>query len=112
MQVNGKASPAVVVLAIIALVGNSLWAADPVPTKITVAGMDCAGCAKKVASKLKEVPGVAVVQTDVKAKTATVVARAQAVLSPRALWEAVEKAGDKPVKLEGPTGTFTKKPQS
>jgi Cu+-exporting ATPase len=112
MHLNRKWSLAVAILAVIALGGNSLWAADPVPTRITLASMHCEGCAKKVATRVQEVPGVAAVQTDVKAKRVTVVARGQTALSPRALWEAVEKAGEKPIKLEGPNGTFTKKPQS
>lgn len=51
------------------------------------------------------------VETDVKAKTLTVTPRAQVVVSPKALWEAVEKGGDAPKKLEGPNGTYTNKPQ-
>jgi hypothetical protein len=37
--------------------------------------------------------------------------RPQVALSPRALWEAVEHAKKVPVKIEGPHGTFTAKPQ-
>ncbi len=89
--------------------------AEPVPpavTTITVAKMHCGGCAKKIANKLRGVAGVAGVRTDVKAATATVAAQAGHAPSPRALWEAVEKAGHKPVRLDGPAGTFTAKPQS
>ncbi len=55
---------------------------------------------------------MASVETNLKAKTAAVKPKPKAAPSPRALWEAVEKAGQKPVKLEGPSGTFTSKPQS
>ncbi len=55
---------------------------------------------------------MAAVQANVEAKTATVTRKPQTALSPRALWEAVEKAGKQPMKLEGPNGTFTAKPQS
>jgi hypothetical protein len=58
------------------------------------------------------VKGVAKVQTNVKAKIATVTPAPETVLSPRALWEAVEIAGKEPTVLEGPTGKFTDKPQS
>jgi Cu+-exporting ATPase len=64
-----------------------------------------------VAAKLVEVPYVDAVQPSVQTRTITVTARPQAAISPRALWEAVEKAGRQPTKLEGPDGTFTAKPQ-
>lgn len=102
------ASALVVALAL----GNSARATDPVPTTIAIADMHCGGCAKKIAARLSEVPGVATVQTDLEAKTAVVRPKAQTVLSPRALWEGVEKAGKQPIKLEGPSGKFTAKPQS
>ena len=102
-----------VAAALVALtVGGNLQAADPVPTTITVPDMHCGGCATKVAARLSEVTGVAKVQTDLQAKKTVVTPKAQTVLSPRALWEAVEKAGKQPTKLEGPGGTFTAKPQS
>jgi copper chaperone CopZ len=84
---------------------------QPAPTVITVPKMCCGGCAKKVAAKLTEVPGIGGVQPNVQTKTITVIAKPQAVLSPRALWEAIEQAGQQPTKLEGPSGTFTAKPQ-
>lgn len=89
--------------------GHAVYAADPVPTTITIPDMECGGCAKKVAAKLVEVPGVAKAEPDVEKRTVRVMPRANAVLSPRALWEAVEKASKKPMRLEGPTGTFTSK---
>lgn len=54
---------------------------------------------------------MAKVEANVKAKTLTVTPKPQAVVSPRALWETVEKNNDKPLKIEGPSGTFTAKPQ-
>jgi Cu+-exporting ATPase len=92
-----------------ALLGSSLWASD---TTISVADLHCEGCAKKVVKGLITVQGVAKAQADVEARTVKVTPRAQAVLSPRALWEAVEKAGKEPTKLEGPSGVFTSRPQS
>ena len=104
-------STAVAALAVLAL-GGALRAAPPVVTTITIPDMHCQGCAKKVAAQLYQVRGVAAVQANVQAKTITVNPQGQAILSPRALWEAVEKADKQPTRLEGPNGTFTAKPQS
>lgn len=86
--------------------------ADPVPTKLTVPGLDCVSCAKKAGDKLYAVPGVGEVKVDLKAKLLIVTPKSGAVVSPRSLWEAVEKAGYEPTKLEGPGGNFTTKPKS
>jgi copper chaperone CopZ len=101
-----------VAAALVLGVGGVAHAADPAPTTITIPSMDCPNCAKKVATKLSEVPGVAKVETDPDNGIATVTPQPKAVLSPKALWEAVEKAKYKPVKLEGPGGMFTEKPKS
>lgn len=92
--------------------GATLFAAETVPTSITVDGMHCPSCAKKIAAKLKVVSGVASVKADVSAAQMQVTASMGKEPSPKALWEAVETAGYKAVKLEGPSGTFTKKPKS
>jgi Cu+-exporting ATPase len=97
--------------ALLAAVGAS-QAADAVPTTIEVESIHCRGCAKRITNKLSAVPGVAKVQTDCKAATTVVNPKAETVLSPKALWEAMEASGHKPVKLQGPTGTFTEKPAS
>lgn len=81
------------------------------PTTITVPDMHCMMCVKKIVAQMQAVPGVANVQTNMPAAAVTVVAKDQPVPSPKALWEAVEKAGFKPTRLEGPNGTFTAKPQ-
>ncbi len=65
---------------------------------------------KKIARKLYTVSGVVKVQANVAKDYAVVTPQAGADLSPRALWEAVEQANFKPVKLQGPRGVFTKKP--
>jgi Cu+-exporting ATPase len=87
-------------------------AAELAPTKIKFASIHCKGCAKRLATRLKEVSGVAKVETDQPNATATVTPAPEKTLSPKALWEAAEKAKQKPVKLEGPSGTFTAKPQT
>jgi Cu+-exporting ATPase len=79
-------------------------------TVITIEDLDCPTCAKKVEKMVAAVPGVASVKTDVKTMTATVTPLADKAPSARALWEAVEKAGFQPTKLQGPGGTFTSKP--
>ena len=81
-------------------------------TTITLKVLSCEGCAKRVREKLSAVSGVGDVKTDLKTKSATVVPKRDAKLSPRQLWEAVEKAGKTPVKLHGPCGTFTSKPKA
>lgn len=79
---------------------------------IMVEGMHCAGCALKVSGKLKKVQGVANAEADGEKGSAVVTSQPTAAPSPRALWEAIEKAGYKPTKLVSPVGTFTKKPKS
>lgn len=93
------------------LCGHAL-AADPNQTVITVEKLDCKCCAKKLATKLQAVAGVQKVEADLETKTLTVTPKAQVVVSPKALWEAVEKGADTPKKLTGPNGTFTSKPRS
>lgn len=98
--------------AFVACLTSQTRAANPtMKTTITLEVLSCEGCAKKVATKLLEIRGVANVKTDLKTKSATVIPKAEASLSPRQLWEAVEKAGKKPIKLQGPSGTFTSKPK-
>ena len=106
-----RKSTVVAMLALLAL-GQALWAADPAPTTITVPDMHCMGCAKKMAKKLYAVQGVAKVEASVEVTTMTVTPKAEKTLSSRALWEAIEKAGYKPSKIEGPSGTFKEKPKS
>jgi copper chaperone CopZ len=97
-------------LAILSISVSSALAAELPPTVITVEKMHCAGCAKKIAAKLYEVPGVAEVKADVQKKFLVVVSKKK--LSPRALWEAVESANDKPLVLDGPSGKFKTKPKA
>lgn len=89
---------------------DGLSAAETGTTSIRVSDMHCGACAKKIAGKLFTVPGVARVQTDVSNHTAVVFGSAGRTPSARRLWEAVEAAGFKPVRLSGPEGTFDAKP--
>jgi Cu+-exporting ATPase len=87
-------------------------AADPKVTTIVVKDMHCSNCASKIARKLYTVPGVVKVTTNVKANTAVVTPQATKAPSPRAMWDAVEQAGFAPVRMQGPSGTFTSKPKT
>ncbi len=79
---------------------------------INVEKMCCGGCAKRIATQLYDVPGVAEVESNIEAKTVTVRPEARKTPSPKAIWEAVERGKDVPLKLVSPQGTFTKKPRS
>jgi copper chaperone CopZ len=96
---------------LIAAAANGV-AAEIKPSTITVKDMHCGGCAKKIAAELKALAGVDKAEPDVEAKTVKVTPKANVVLSPKALWEAVEKADKTPTKLVGPSGSFTAKPKS
>ena len=84
--------------------------AGPPASTVTIPEMDCAGCAKKLGQELIKVSGVAKAEYDVQARTIKLTHKPGATPSPKALWEAVEKGGKDPSKLEVPGGTFTKKP--
>jgi copper chaperone CopZ len=79
-------------------------------TTIRVKDMHCEHCAAKIRKNLFLVAGVINVQTNVKAHVAVVVPQQTRQPSPRAMWEAVEKAGFDVVQLAGPLGTFAEKP--
>jgi Cu+-exporting ATPase len=110
MQTTGRGM-ALATLAILT-VGSAVSAQNPAPTTITIPHMRCMFCANALASRLQVVEGVAKVQTDILATKLIVTPKTQTLPSPRALWEAIEKAGCRPSRLEGPSGTFTEKPRS
>lgn len=91
-----------------------LTAKDPPPpaTTITIQGMHCAGCAKRIETKLQAVAGVASAQVNAETGIAVVTPAPRQQPSPRVLWETVATAGYKPLKLQGPAGTFTSKPKT
>jgi copper chaperone CopZ len=101
---------ALVATVLLTLVSNSS-AAEPAWTSIAVKEMHCAGCAKKIAARLYTVRGVKEVRVDVKKKTMFIAPQQNSVLSPRAMWEAVVNAKNVPIRLAGPSGTFTAKPR-
>ena len=87
-------------------------AASPSYTTMVVTNMHCSACAKKIAGKLYAIPQVKEVRADVKKNTAYVVPHPGKQVSPKAMWEAVEAAGFKLVRMQGPVGVFTVKPRS
>lgn len=92
--------------------GTPVAAVSAANTVIAIEDLDCPSCAKKVITKVKEVAGVDKAEADTKASKLTVTPKDKAKLSAKALWEAVEKAGFKPTKLEGPGGVvFTSAPK-
>lgn len=101
---------AVLLFAALSFSALNVEAEDTPYTWIFVEDMHCSNCAKKIARKLYNVSGVVKVQANVPKDYAVVTPQEGAQLSPRALWEAVEQAKFKPVKLQGPNGIFTKKP--
>ncbi len=80
-------------------------------TVIAVEDMECPTCAKKIVAKLSAVAGVAKAEADLKGSRVVVTPKDKAAPSARAMWEAVEKAGFKPARLEGPAGKFTAAPR-
>ena len=65
-----------------------------------------------MATELYKVPGVGQIFVKLENTTMIVHAKAGQAVSPRGLWEAVERAGYAPTRLEGPNGVFTSKPKS
>jgi len=86
------------------------FSAEPL-TRIDVTGMHCVMCAKKISTKMQAVPGVANAVADPKTGIVIVTAKPSNTVSPKSLWEGVELAGYKPVRLAGPAGTFDSKPR-
>lgn len=81
-------------------------------TTISVKGMHCQACAKKLTDELKRIPGVAQSIADAEKGVAYALpAKGKKLPSPRAQWEAVVKVGFKPLRLAGPFGVFTSKPK-
>ena len=109
MRFEKKLFAVVVALAAAGVTGG-LWAESPRATTIVVEDLSCPVCAKKLSKAVSAVPGVVEVKADVPSSTLTVTPQGQKAPAPRALWEAVEKAGYRPTRLEGPAGTFTAKP--
>lgn len=112
-MLQSRTSHPAIVVVLLACVCIGLAAAPSAPTTtIHVKNMHCGHCAQKIARKLYTVASVKKVKTDVKQGTAVITPEATRQPSPKALWEAVEKAGFKPVKLTTPEASFEEKPEA
>jgi copper chaperone CopZ len=103
---------ALVVVLIGSVDGGGGQAKAPDYSVITVENMHCANCAKRIGGKLQEVPGIAKIQYDIEKKLFWAHPQPGKQVSPRALWDAIEKGNDTPLKIQGPQGTFVKRPNS
>ncbi len=83
---------------------------QPVPTIVTVKKL-CPTCGKKIVQKLSELPQVAEATMDLEQRTLRVQCKPGGSVSPRAVWETVERGGEQPVTIQCPMGTFTTKPK-
>lgn len=101
----------IVALSVCGAFSRHAFADEPTYTTIVVGDMHCGSCAKKIAAELYAVPGVLEVRADVKNSTAYVVPQKRKTPSSRLMWEAVEKAGFKTIKMIGPGGSFSEKPR-
>jgi copper chaperone CopZ len=101
-----------VVVLLVLVSGTESPAASPVTyTTIHVQDMHCGECAKTIARKLYALPGVVEVRADVTKNIAYVVPQKDKTVASKAVWEAVESAGFRVVKLESPQGIYTTKPR-
>lgn len=82
-----------------------------VNTVVSIKGMHCVSCAKKVTERLQSVTNAITVKTDAEKEEAVVVAVEGKSVSSKAIWEAVEATGYKPVEVKGPDGIFKTKPK-
>ena len=101
---------AMMLMVLFAITVSSVQAAKYQYTSVYVSNMHCANCAKKIVGKIYTVPGVVKASVNIKANRVLVTPQKGTNPSPKALWESVEKAGFKPVKISSPYGTFVKKP--
>lgn len=94
------------------LTALSVSAAEPqqIPTVVTVKKL-CPTCGAKIVQNLSKLPQVAEATMSVKQRTLRVQCKPGGSVSPRAVWEAVERGGEQPVKIQCQTGTFTTKPR-
>jgi copper chaperone CopZ len=111
---TGRLTLLILVIGVACLFGADARAEPPKAnyTTIQVDDMHCMACAKKIAAKLYAVPGVVKVHADPKKDLAFVVPQKRRAPSPRAMWEAVEASGFKPIRMSGPGGDFTSKPDA
>lgn len=103
---------ATLLLLAVALIVPGMARAEEVPT-LTVVTVDemCGGCVKKINAHFEGAEGIASVQCDIPGKTVTFTPASGYNISPRGVWVSLEGIGKTPLKLVGPKGTFTAKPE-
>lgn len=109
-----KAMKAVLAAAVLGMLATFAQAQQQAQTwtRVTLEDIHCAGCVKKMNAKVTAVPGVAEMRVDMKAKTIWAIHKQGMTPSPRALWEALEEADQKPTKMDAPAGSYASKPRS
>lgn len=85
-------------------------ATPPEVTTVIAVKKLCPTCGKKILQKLQQVPTVEAASMNVEQRIIHVQCRAGSFVSPKLLWETVERGGEQPIRLQGPSGTFTAKP--
>ena len=105
-----RCSLLVTAVAFPSMLAASALGASPDATVVSVKKL-CPTCGKKIVQKLEQLPQTQSASIDVEQRIVQVVAKPGHNLSPRLIWEIVEKGGEQPVRLQGPAGTFTAKPQ-
>lgn len=99
-----------VLLAVVCLgVSTGAFAGEVVPTVVTVKKM-CPTCAKKINRGLAKVTGAAAAKNEIETRTYSVTPKPGKVLSPREVWTVVSEGGEVPLRLDGPSGSFTTEP--
>jgi copper chaperone CopZ len=81
------------------------------PYIATCPSIEDEGCVANIRKEVMKLEGVASVECNIQAKKATITPKSGAKLSPRELWEALERSGEPATKLDGPPGLFTAKPE-
>lgn len=105
-----RTSIATAVICIVAALANSAHAASPRDATVVTVKKLCPTCGKKIVQKLEQLPQVSAAAIDVDQRIVQVSPKPGHVVSPRLIWEIVEKGGEQPIRLEGPAGIFTAKP--
>jgi copper chaperone CopZ len=81
------------------------------PYIATIPHLEDEGCVANIRKEVMKLDGVASVECNIPAKKATITPKPGAKLSPRELWEALDRSGEAASKLDGPSGLFTSKPE-
>ena len=92
---------------------SPLSAADPQPQYAAILSVKNMCCAKESVPAIKElskVPGVGRVSVDYKTRS-LMIEPTKVAASPRAIWEAAERAKIGPIRLDTAQGVYTSKPR-